>query len=101
MVQALEKVSDILAQARGNLTVEEQVQQLLQSLQHDSASVKATALQVTHAQPPNLPPTHMQPQLAFLGTDLTQPWNEEGKSHWRASHLLRECMGQTLFQYAA
>ena len=46
MVQALEKVSDILAQERGNLTVEEQVQQLLQSLQHDSASVKATALQV-------------------------------------------------------
>ncbi len=46
MLQALEKVSDILAQERGNLTVEEQVQQLLQSLQHDSASVKATALQV-------------------------------------------------------
>jgi len=47
LLQALEKVSDILAQERGNLTVEEQVQQLLQSLQHDSASVKATALQVT------------------------------------------------------
>ena len=45
-MQALEKVSSILTQERGNLTVEEQIHQLLQSLQHDSASVKATALQV-------------------------------------------------------
>ena len=48
-MQALEKVSSILIQERGNLTVEEQIHQLLQSLQHDSASVKATALQVMPA----------------------------------------------------
>ena len=48
-LQALEKVSSILIQERGNLTVEEQIHQLLQSLQHDSASVKATALQVMPA----------------------------------------------------
>ena len=50
-LQALEKVSSILTQERGNLTVEEQIHQLLQSLQHDSASVKATALQVMPAWP--------------------------------------------------
>ena len=57
-LQALEKVSSILVQERGNLTVEEQIHQLLQSLQHDSASVKATALQVMPAcvQQQNNPP---------------------------------------------
>lgn len=50
-LQALEKVSVILAKERGNLTIEEQVRQLLQSLQHDSASVKATALQVIPPRP--------------------------------------------------
>lgn len=82
MVQALEKVSEILAQARGNLTVEEQVQQLLQSLQHDSASVKATALQVTHAALPSLAHMRTQPPPTVLGTTPTQPWNQREQDPW-------------------
>ena len=50
-VAGLERVSEVLKQERGALTIEEQVRLLLQSLQHDSASVKATALQVTPPRP--------------------------------------------------
>ncbi|KAK9914842.1 hypothetical protein WJX75_001188 [Coccomyxa subellipsoidea] len=44
-VAGLERVSEVLKQERGALTIEEQVRLLLQSLQHDSASVQATTVQ--------------------------------------------------------
>ncbi len=44
-VPGLEKVAEVLKQERGALTIEEQVRLLLQSLQHDSASVQATTVQ--------------------------------------------------------
>lgn len=46
-VPGLERVAEVLKQERGALTVEEQVRLLLQSLQHDSPSVQATAVQVS------------------------------------------------------
>jgi hypothetical protein len=45
-IPALESVGEVLKQERGTLTVEEQVRLLLQSLQHDSPNVQATAVQV-------------------------------------------------------
>ena len=46
-VAGLERVSEVLKQERGALTIEEQVRLLLQSLQHDSASVQATTVQAS------------------------------------------------------
>ena len=71
-------MSDILAQERGNLTVEEQVQQLLQSLQHDSASVKATALQVTHA--PTL--SYDRHISVVQDSEQTKPRGQKQKIQW-------------------
>ena len=44
-VAGLERVAEVLKQERGALTTDEQVRLLLQSLQHDSASVQATTVQ--------------------------------------------------------